>query len=118
MFRSRVVKAAFGLAVLVMAAGLMLALEPGAAVTPSAGKAEARPQAAPAAPDASCDRHAAGAAETNAVCGACTETAPVGQDEGDARPPRHGYCRCSCGYPCSTSADCGGVSCDKFITCC
>ena len=32
--------------------------------------------------------------------------------------PRHGYCRCSCGYPCSTSADCGGVSCDPFITCC
>ena len=36
-----------------------------------------------------------------------------------ARPPRRrGYCRCSCGYPCETSADCGGASCDKFITCC
>jgi hypothetical protein len=32
--------------------------------------------------------------------------------------PRHGFCRCSCGYPCETSADCGGVSCDPFITCC
>ena len=32
--------------------------------------------------------------------------------------PRHGYCRCSCGYPCATSADCGGASCDPFITCC
>ena len=31
---------------------------------------------------------------------------------------RHGFCRCSCGYPCQTSADCGGVSCDPFITCC
>jgi len=31
---------------------------------------------------------------------------------------RHGFCRCSCGYPCETSADCGGVSCDPFITCC
>ncbi len=31
---------------------------------------------------------------------------------------RHGYCRCSCGYPCRTSTDCGGVSCDPFITCC
>lgn len=30
----------------------------------------------------------------------------------------HGFCRCSCGYPCETSADCGGVSCDPFITCC
>ena len=27
-------------------------------------------------------------------------------------------CRCSCGYPCATSADCGGASCDAFITCC
>ncbi len=35
-----------------------------------------------------------------------------------ANPKRHGYCRCSCGYPCRTSADCGGVSCDPFITCC
>src|ERR1051326_384496 len=32
--------------------------------------------------------------------------------------PQMGFCRCSCGFPCSTSADCGGVSCDKFITCC
>jgi hypothetical protein len=35
-----------------------------------------------------------------------------------APPHRHGYCRCSCGYPCKTSADCGGSSCDPFITCC
>lgn len=34
------------------------------------------------------------------------------------KPHRHGYCRCSCGYACQTSADCGGVSCDPFITCC
>jgi hypothetical protein len=41
------------------------------------------------------------------------------QPDGTARPPhRRGYCRCSCGYPCETSADCGGSSCDKFITCC
>ena len=33
-------------------------------------------------------------------------------------PPKTGFCRCSCGFPCATSADCGGVSCDKFITCC
>jgi hypothetical protein len=31
---------------------------------------------------------------------------------------RTGFCRCSCGYPCTSSADCGGVSCDPFITCC
>ncbi len=33
-------------------------------------------------------------------------------------PPKTGFCRCSCGFQCATSADCGGASCDKFITCC
>jgi hypothetical protein len=32
--------------------------------------------------------------------------------------PKTGFCRCSCGFPCSTDADCGGASCDPFITCC
>ena len=32
--------------------------------------------------------------------------------------PKMGFCRCSCGFQCSTSADCGGSSCDPFITCC
>ena len=28
-------------------------------------------------------------------------------------------CRCSCGYPCNSDADCGpGGSCDAFISCC
>ncbi|HEX4602426.1 MAG TPA: hypothetical protein VH724_00385 [Candidatus Angelobacter sp.] len=41
------------------------------------------------------------------------------QPEGVAIPvPKHGTCRCSCGYPCKTSADCGGASCDAFISCC
>ena len=35
-----------------------------------------------------------------------------------AARPKNGFCRCSCGFPCATSADCGGVSCDPFITCC
>jgi hypothetical protein len=35
-----------------------------------------------------------------------------------AAPKRRGTCRCSCGFPCATSADCGGASCDPFITCC
>src|SRR5215471_5629594 len=33
-------------------------------------------------------------------------------------PKRHGFCRCSCGFQCTSSADCGGASCDPFITCC
>ncbi len=36
-----------------------------------------------------------------------------------AKPPKpSGWCRCGCGIRCSTSADCGGGSCDRFITCC
>ena len=31
----------------------------------------------------------------------------------------HRTCRCSCGYPCNSDADCGpGGSCDAFISCC
>jgi hypothetical protein len=32
----------------------------------------------------------------------------------------HKTCRCSCGYPCETDADCGGAvgSCEAFISCC
>jgi hypothetical protein len=33
-------------------------------------------------------------------------------------PKRTGFCRCSCGFQCTWSADCGGSSCDPFITCC
>jgi hypothetical protein len=33
-------------------------------------------------------------------------------------PKRTGFCRCSCGFQCTSSADCGGSSCDPFITCC
>jgi hypothetical protein len=41
-----------------------------------------------------------------------------GPPDGLTARPRHGTCRCSCGFPCATSADCGGSSCDPFITCC
>src|SRR5690242_4361594 len=37
---------------------------------------------------------------------------------GGGGPKRTGFCRCSCGFQCTSSADCGGVSCDPFITCC
>jgi len=37
-------------------------------------------------------------------------------------PPaaRRGYCHCGCSSvrTCHTSADCGGASCDQFISCC
>jgi len=37
---------------------------------------------------------------------------------GGGGPKRTGFCRCSCGFQCTSSADCQGVSCDPFITCC
>lgn len=37
---------------------------------------------------------------------------------GGGGPKRIGFCRCSCGFQCTSSADCQGVSCDPFITCC
>jgi hypothetical protein len=39
-------------------------------------------------------------------------------DTAAAARPKRGTCRCSCGFPCATDADCGGSSCDPFITCC
>jgi hypothetical protein len=96
----------FGISVLVFAAALALAPATGAgrAATP-----------APAAQAAGCDVNGQAPSPQSFPCE--QGNAPAGQTD-QARPPRHGYCRCSCGYPCQTSADCGGASCDKFITCC
>lgn len=33
-------------------------------------------------------------------------------------PPSDKTCRCSCGFPCTTNADCGGGLCTYGITCC
>lgn len=66
----------------------------------------------------------AGTADTIAIPPAeelnyCPAEAPVSASpDWAAKPHRHGYCRCSCGYPCQSDADCGGASCDPFITCC
>lgn len=54
-----------------------------------------------------------------AICPVETPGSSV-SDFAPARPPRFTYCRCSCGYPCETDADCGGAlgSCRTGITCC
>jgi len=44
--------------------------------------------------------------------------APPQPDTLAGGPKRTGFCRCSCGFQCTSSADCGGSSCDPFITCC
>ncbi|HEX9940611.1 MAG TPA: hypothetical protein VGG03_01230 [Thermoanaerobaculia bacterium] len=50
----------------------------------------------------------------------CPATAPdSATPEFMARPPRLRTCVCSCGYPCTTDADCGpGGTCGPGITCC
>ena len=47
-----------------------------------------------------------------------SETLAAQPDTVAAPRPRRGFCRCSCGFQCTSSADCGGASCDPFITCC
>lgn len=42
----------------------------------------------------------------------------IGEGALNANPHFRGTCRCSCGYPCQTDADCGGAPCMKGITCC
>jgi len=91
-----------------------LAAEPGTAITEVTSITEPAPAAVPA--DGSAVAVPADVFELN--------YSPVVPADGVlpdwmARPPhRRGYCRCSCGYRCATDADCGGSSCDPFITCC
>jgi hypothetical protein len=47
-----------------------------------------------------------------------SEALDVQPDSFGVPPRKRGTCRCSCGFPCSTDADCGGATCDAFITCC
>lgn len=47
------------------------------------------------------------------------EEATVDSDLFQAKPQRRRTCRCSCGYPCQTNADCGpGGICSAGVTCC
>ena len=101
-----------------------LSLAPAFGNGPQAGKTAPQPQLTPymATAQSACAPPflaPEGASLQNSEVRAC-EAAPVVGSAPDwmGKPHRHGYCRCSCGYPCLTSADCGGVSCDPFITCC
>jgi hypothetical protein len=85
---------------------------------------EAAPQVIPA----------AGATAVSVTCGlALPSLAPATEGEVCAAEPeskvpeflanskkRLGYCHCGCVNQrvCRTSADCGGASCDQFISCC
>jgi hypothetical protein len=56
-----------------------------------------------------------------AEVGICPAVAPqeAPAPEFLSRPPRLRTCVCSCGYPCTTDADCGpGGVCGPGITCC
>ena len=51
-------------------------------------------------------------------CGAASAV-QVGVPEPEFLAKRLGYCHCGCStLHCRTSADCGGASCDPFISCC
>jgi len=95
---------------------LLLQAAPAAAHAPEAGPVAAI--AAPTAP-APCNLDLAGL-EKGGACSApaLDETKPEAWVETASK--RLGYCHCGCSSvrTCRTSADCGGASCDHFISCC
>jgi hypothetical protein len=112
------VKKAFGMLILAMA---VLALA-GAAQTSAETAAPAPPAPAVAAPaQPGCGT----GLELNLAAPNQGETCPVAQPASAApdflAPARFARrtCVCSCGYPCTTDADCGaGGRCGNGITCC
>jgi len=98
----------------------ILAAGPAAAASPpNPAGAPAAAAAAPAQPGCT------GALDLDAVSGkgqvcsaAAVEKTP--EPEFMAQPTRLRTCTCSCGYPCTSDADCGGAlgSCRAGITCC
>jgi len=51
--------------------------------------------------------------------GFCPAVAPDDSSRDEAaQKPRFRTCRCSCGAPCLTDADCDGAPCTAGITCC
>jgi hypothetical protein len=59
-----------------------------------------------------------GASTAPKSCGAAPAV-QVGVPEPEFLAKKLGYCHCSCStIHCRTSADCGGASCDPFISCC
>ena len=59
-----------------------------------------------------------GASTAPTSCGA-VPAVQVGVPEPEFLAKRLGYCHCGCStIHCRTSADCGGASCDPFISCC
>ena len=87
-----------------------------------------QPSAAGVAPSHACDRQSQAqplevllAQDAQAPrCEGAPALDPLAIDAGSASANPHfrGTCRCSCGYPCQTDADCGGALCMKGITCC
>jgi len=70
-------------------------------------------------PDA-CGLNLANLSSQPAQVESCTAAAPEIQVPEFMASHRLGYCHCGCVNQrvCRTSADCGGASCDQFISCC
>ena len=79
--------------------------------------------AAIAAPAAACGIEVSSLVAPDATANACPTALPAvsaGVPEPEFLAHRRGYCHCGCVNVrvCRTSADCGGASCDQFISCC
>ena len=112
-------KRLFGLSILVLALGIALSNTPLFAeeTVPGAVPAAA---AVPAPVQDGCGSDLSllePSAAKGEVCPASLPGSP--EPEFMASPVRARTCRCSCGHPCKTDADCGpGGSCRAGITCC
>jgi hypothetical protein len=112
-------KKLFGLTM--FAVVLMAMLSAGPALAEEAPEARASAvAAAPAPAQPGCDQPLDLAATLSAKGEVCPATALANPaPEFMAAPPRFRTCRCSCGSPCKTDADCGpGGRCTAGVTCC
>jgi len=111
------VKKAFGMLILAMAVLALAGAAPASAAT-AAPAVPAPAVAAPAQPGCGTGL------QLNLSTPTQGEICPVAQPANAApdflAPSRfvRRTCVCSCGYPCTTDADCGGGRCGNGITCC
>ncbi|HEX9943878.1 MAG TPA: hypothetical protein VGG03_17840 [Thermoanaerobaculia bacterium] len=111
-------KRAFGLSICTLA--FLAALSAGPIFAEEAASQTAKLAAAAAPAQPGCGQDLDLAATLSAKGEVCPVIAPENPaPEFMAAPTRGRTCRCSCGYPCKTDADCGpGGRCTAGITCC
>jgi hypothetical protein len=106
--------------VLFLVAVALVCAVPAFAAETAESPAVAQVTVAPALPAAGCELNLASLPGQSTQGETCTVKAPEAQVPEFMASHRLGYCHCGCVAQrvCRTSADCGGASCDQFISCC